>query len=71
MKLAVHCAPSVNIITPGWMVAVAAGAHPPAGGVAPAGVAGTTEAMSEPMRRVATAPSRRTRFVRTRCSFDW
>src|SRR5438105_15053127 len=27
MKLAVHCAPSVTVCTPGWMVAVAAGAH--------------------------------------------
>ena len=27
MKLAVHCAPAVRVWTPGWMAAVAAGAH--------------------------------------------
>src|SRR4029453_9686939 len=27
MKLAVHCAPSVSVCTPGWTAAVAAGAH--------------------------------------------
>src|SRR5436190_24002516 len=27
MKFAVHCAPSVNSCTPGWIVAVLAGAH--------------------------------------------
>ena len=48
MKLAVHWAPSVNICTPGWMVAVAAGAHPPAGGAAVAVGVGTTVAMSVP-----------------------
>src|SRR3954464_7113676 len=36
MKFAVHCAPSVTVCTPGWIAAVAAGAHvgaapPPAG----------------------------------------
>src|SRR5688572_12443691 len=65
MKLAVHCAPAVYIITPGWMVAVAAGAHPPAGGAACADGVGMTAATSEPVMRAATAPSRRTRDVRT------
>src|SRR5918912_3458765 len=26
-KFAVHCAPSVNVCTPGWIVALLAGAH--------------------------------------------
>src|SRR3954469_1182276 len=32
MKLAVHCAPSVNVCTPGWTVAPSAGAHADAAG---------------------------------------
>src|SRR3989442_15609067 len=32
MKLAVHCAPLVNVWTPGWTAALSAGAHAPAAG---------------------------------------
>jgi hypothetical protein len=42
--LAVHCPPAVTVCTPGWMVAVAAGAH--ASALAGRAAATTTIAMS-------------------------
>src|SRR3954454_21449710 len=45
MKLAVHWLPSVNSWTPGWMVAVAAGAHAAVVRAATDGAAAATGAM--------------------------
>src|SRR3954451_20336676 len=58
-KFAVHCAPSVKTCTPGWIVAVAAGAH-----------VGAAEAETAPIASAASAASRAARDVRRRGMAD-
>src|SRR3954465_2096843 len=58
-KFAVHCAPSVKTCTPGWMVAVAAGAH-----------VGAAEAEAAPIAHAASVGSRAARDVRRRGMTD-
>src|SRR3954462_10545043 len=78
MKIAVHCDPSVKSWTPGWMVAVAAGAHAAVraacdGGAAASGamtvVAETAEMMRERVRMAWKRSTRRKLVPRPEKSF--
>jgi hypothetical protein len=53
MKFAVHCAPPVRVCTPGWIVAVAAGAQ---AGAAP--LDGVDAAANEAVKKLAATTAR-------------
>jgi hypothetical protein len=55
-KFAVHCAPLVSVWTPGWIVAVAAGAH--VGAAAAVNEVAAAVATSDPHTMVMTAIAR-------------